>query len=127
MNLFISSKTNWCVEYENVSTTTFVMYEVEKFIEVNNLGLWQLKICALFVQQSLLEALEGESKFDFSMAEMNLKTLLEKTHNLIILSLGDKVLKQVLKEKTIVGLSMKLESLYMTKFFVNSLVLIQDE
>lgn len=86
-----------------------------------------MKICALFVQQSLLEALEGESKFDFSMAEMNLKTLLEKTHNLIILSLGDKVLKQVLKEKTIVGLSMKLESLYMTKFFVNSLVLIQDE
>jgi len=40
----------------------------------------------------------------------------------IILSLDDKVLRQVLKEKTVAGLWMKLISLYMTKSLVNCLV-----
>jgi len=59
------------------------------------------------------------------MAEKYNKQLLEKTHNTIFLSLDDNVLTQVLKDKIIKGLWIKLESLYMTKLLVNSLYLKQ--
>src|ERR1051325_3627911 len=52
-------------------------------------------------------------------------TIIEKAHNAILLSLGDKVLRQVTKETTTVGLWVKLESLYMTKSLVNRLYLKQ--
>jgi len=41
------------------------------------------------------------------------------------LSLGDKVLRQILKEKTTIGIRPKLEGLYMTKSLVNYLYLKQ--
>ena len=36
-----------------------IKYEIEKFIGVNDLDLWHLKMQALLVQQSFLEALKG--------------------------------------------------------------------
>ena len=86
----------------------FAKYEVEKFTGQNNFGLWRLKMRALLVHQ-------GKDK----------KILLDKAHSAIILSLGDKVLRQVSKEKTAVGIWSKLEDLYMTKSLVNRLYLKQ--
>lgn len=51
--------------------------------------------------------------------------MIEKAHTVIILSLGDKVLRQVSKEKTIAVVWAKLECLYMTKPFVNRLYMKQ--
>ena len=50
---------------------------------------------------------------------------MDKAHNAIILSLKDKVLRQVSKEKTTVGIWLKLEGLYMTKSLANHLYLKQ--
>ena len=47
--------------------------------------------------------------------------MVEKPYNVIILSLGDKVLRQVSKEKSATGVWSKLEGLYMTKSLVNRL------
>ena len=50
---------------------------------------------------------------------------MEKARSAIILSLGDKVLRKVSKEKTAAGVWSKLESLYMMKSLVNRLYLKQ--
>lgn len=86
-----------------------------------------MKMRALLVQQGLVEALEREAKLEKSMANKDKKAILEKTHNVIISSLGDKVLRQVFKEKkTSVGFWAKLEGLYMTKSLANRLYLKQS-
>ena len=53
------------------------------------------------------------------------KTVIEKNHNAIILSIGDKVLRHVSKEKTAAGVWSKLEGLYMTIFLANRIYLKQ--
>ena len=50
---------------------------------------------------------------------------MEKAHSAIILSLGDKVLRKVSKEKIVARVWSSLESLYMTKSLVNCLYLKQ--
>ncbi|RZB80703.1 Retrovirus-related Pol polyprotein from transposon TNT 1-94 [Glycine soja] len=101
-------------------------YEVEKFTGQNDFGLWRLKMRALLVQQGLVEALDGEVKLEKMMAGGNKKTLLQKAHSAIILSLGDKVLRQVSKETIAAGVWSKLEGLYMTKSLFNRLYLKQS-
>jgi len=59
---------------------TSTKYEVDKFTSLNDIRLWRLKICALLVQQGLLEALEGKCRLDVAMEKMDKKTLLEKGH-----------------------------------------------
>jgi len=59
------------------------------------------------------------------MDKKDRKALLEKAHSVIVLSLKDKVLRHVLKEKTAARLWIKLEILYMTKSLVNNLYLKQ--
>lgn len=51
--------------------------------------------------------------------------MIEKALNTIILSLGDKVLRQVSKKKMTTGVWRKLEGLYMTKSLVNHMYLKQ--
>jgi len=72
-------------------------------------------MCVLLVELSFLETLEGKSNLHRTMDEKDMTKLLEKAHNAIVLSLGDKVLRQVSKEKTTTRLWMKLEKFYMTK------------
>ena len=51
--------------------------------------------------------------------------MLEKAHSALLLSLGDKVLRQVCKESSAAVVWSKLEALYMTKSLVNRLYLRQ--
>jgi len=46
------------------------------------------------------------------MVKKDKKSLLEKTRNVVVLSLGDKMLRHVSKEKTTIRLWTKLESLH---------------
>jgi len=49
--------------------------------------------CLLFwYNKAFNGGLEGESEHDVAMVEKDMKTLLEKAHNVIFLSLNDKVL-----------------------------------
>lgn len=94
-------------------------YEVEKFTGQNHFGMQRLKIRDLLVQQGLEEVLKGDFKLKKSMSEKDKKEMLEKAHSAIILSLGDKVIRQVSKEKTTTRVWSKLEGLYMIKSLVN--------
>lgn len=49
--------------------------------------------------------------------------LMERTHRVTLLYLSNKVLWEVVQEEMIVGLWLKLESLYMTKSLTNRLFL----
>jgi len=86
-----------------------VNYEVEKFTSQNDFGLWRLKMRALFVHQGLEEALQGETALNAKLEERDKKILMDKAHNAIILSLGDKLPRQVSKEKITVGIWSKLQ------------------
>ena len=67
-------------------------YEIEKFTGVNNFDLWHLKMKALLVQQGCLEALKGATTMDAVLKDKEKTTMVDKSHNTILLSLGDKVL-----------------------------------
>jgi len=45
---------------------TFIKYEFEKFTDLNDFKLQQLRMHSLLVQQGLLKALEGKSKLDIT-------------------------------------------------------------
>jgi len=75
----------------------FAMYAVEKFTSQNDFGLWRLKMRALLVHQGLEESLQGETALDAKLEERDKKILMDKAHSAIILSLGDKVPRQVSK------------------------------
>ena len=100
-------------------------FEVEKFTCSNDFGLWRVKMRALLIHQGLEDALRGIGGLPATMSDQDKKALMEKAHNAIILSLGDKVLRKVSKEKTTDGVWAKLEGLYMTKYLVNRLYLKQ--
>ena len=99
-------------------------FEAEKFTGKNDFGLWRLKMRAM---QGLADALKGDEKGKGKDEEADPKEtakreeMFERAHSAIILNLGDKVLREVAKEKTAAGIWSKLESLYMTKSLANRL------
>uniref|UniRef100_A0A803P430 Retrovirus-related Pol polyprotein from transposon TNT 1-94-like beta-barrel domain-containing protein n=1 Tax=Cannabis sativa TaxID=3483 RepID=A0A803P430_CANSA len=100
-------------------------FNLEKFIKKNNFGLWRVKMRALLVQYGIQDALVSAEKIKDVMTEKEKIEILEKAHIMIILSLGDKVLREVSKEITASSLWTKLECLYMTKSLANRLFLKQ--
>ncbi|KAH6816428.1 hypothetical protein C2S51_021248, partial [Perilla frutescens var. frutescens] len=72
-------------------------FDVEKFIDKSDFGLWKVKMRALLIQQGLKEALKQTSAS--SSGKENEKSedhaqILEKAHSMIILSLGNKSLRE---------------------------------
>lgn len=100
-------------------------YDLEKFNGKNDFGLWRLKMRAFLVQQGLGEALKGENSLPPTLSESERKEKMDKAHSALILSLGDKVLREVSKETTAAAIWLKLEHLYMTKSLANRLYLKQ--
>lgn len=96
-------------------------FEIQKITGVNDFGLWRLKTQALLVQLGFLEVFKGSENMDVTLTER--EKMIEKAHNAIILSLSDKLLRQVSKEKTTTNVWNKLEGLYMTKSLVNRMYL----
>ena len=105
-----------------LSTTRFV---IEKFNEKNDFSLWCVKMRALLVQEGLWKALKGKDALPATLSDEEKEDLLERAHSAILLSLGDKVLREIVDKETAVGLWLKLESRYMTKSLTNRLYMKQ--
>ncbi|KAE8683864.1 hypothetical protein F3Y22_tig00111166pilonHSYRG00202 [Hibiscus syriacus] len=100
-------------------------FDIEKFTRKNDFGLWRVKMRVFLVQQGIVEALQGPTTLPTAMPEKERNSILEKAHSAIILSLGDKALREVSRETTTQALWAKLELLYMTKSLANILFLKQ--
>ena len=100
--------------------------DLEKFTGQNDFNMWRIMIEALLITQGLGDAINpviksedaeaSSSRTPEQMAEID-----KKARSTIILSLGDSVIREVAKEKTVAGLWAKLEQLYMTKSLANRL------
>lgn len=69
-------------------------------------------------QQGLQDAPLGGKNMS-SLSNKEKTEILQKAHNTIILSLRDKVLREIAKEETAAGIWLKLENLYMIKSLAN--------
>ncbi|GJZ01979.1 hypothetical protein Tco_0519940 [Tanacetum coccineum] len=100
--------------------SSITRFDIEKFDGKNDFGLWQIKMCALMVQQGCDAALET---LPADMEAGENAALMKKAYNTLILCLGDRVLREVTKETSAAGIWTKLTSLYMTKSLANRLYL----
>lgn len=98
-------------------------YEIEKFDGTNDFAIWKLKMLALLGNLGLDEALEGESKMPADYSDEKKKDIMKRAYNTLILSLSDKVIREITKMKTVAEVWLKLESLYMTKTLSSRLYL----
>ncbi|KAH9705464.1 hypothetical protein KPL70_011882 [Citrus sinensis] len=87
--------------------------DVEKFTRENDFHLWRLKMRALLVHQGIEEVLEDPrtSKKISKVKDEDMQDAMDKAHITIILSLGDRVLREVRDQTTAAGLWKKLEDL----------------
>ncbi|KAL8487130.1 hypothetical protein ACS0TY_023704 [Phlomoides rotata] len=76
---------------------------------------------ALLVHHGLASALKMDGSEESSATAAKKVEINEKAHSAIILCLGDKPLREVSKEKTVIDVWRKLESLYQTKSVSNKL------
>ena len=105
-------------------------YNIEKFNGSNGFSLWKIKMQTLLDNLGLKEALKEESR-DKDKVGDGIKTLSanqradieEKAFNTLILSLGDKVLREVSKMTIALEIWKKLDSLYLTKTLSSRLYL----
>ncbi|WVZ13024.1 hypothetical protein V8G54_017554 [Vigna mungo] len=112
--------------FKNSQETMATKFDVEKFNGANDFGLWKIKMEAILIQQGCDEALKGESRMSDAMTQEEKKKMGDKARSAIILCLGDKVLREVAKEKTAAEIWAKLESLYMTRSLAHRLCLKQQ-
>ncbi|GJW67384.1 retrovirus-related pol polyprotein from transposon TNT 1-94 [Tanacetum coccineum] len=96
--------------------SSITRFDIEKFDGKNDFGLWQIKMRALMVQQGCDAALET---LPVDMEACEKAALMKKAYSILILCLGDRVLREVTKETTAAGIWTKLTSLYMTKSLAN--------
>nr|GEW55048.1 retrovirus-related Pol polyprotein from transposon TNT 1-94 [Tanacetum cinerariifolium] len=95
-------------------------FDIEKFDENNDFGLWQINVRALMVQKgcdAALEILLVDTKASEKAA------LMKKAYSTLIICLSDWVLRAVTKETTAAGIWTKMTSLYITKSLANRLYL----
>ncbi|KAH9648352.1 hypothetical protein KPL70_025549 [Citrus sinensis] len=100
--------------------------DLEKFTGKNDFNMWKVKIEALLITHGLRDALEPVTKKEgkeesFSKTPEMAAEIDKKVRSTIILSLGDSVIREVAKEKTVTDLWAKLEKIYMTKSLANRL------
>nr|GEW28761.1 retrovirus-related Pol polyprotein from transposon TNT 1-94 [Tanacetum cinerariifolium] len=99
---------------------TGAKFDIEKFDKTGDFGLWRIKMRDLLIQhrceaalEVLLANMEGQAK-----DELN-----KKAYSVVILCLGNKVLREVTGETTAAGVWSKHETLYMTNSLDNKLYL----
>lgn len=77
---------------------------------------------AHMVEQGLIAALKGDASFSKDFDATMKSSVMEKAHSSLILSLGDKVLREVAKLETTKEIWEKLEELYTVKTVANKLI-----
>jgi precorrin-2 methylase len=100
--------------------------DIEKFTGSNDFGLWKVKMRAILTQQKYVEAIKGVTQMPATLSAAEKTEMDEKALSAIILCLGDKVLREVAKEKTAAAMWTKLDSLYMTKSLAHKQLLKQQ-
>ena len=98
-------------------------FDIEKFDRTNDFGLWKMKMLAHLGNMGLVKALEGASTLPMTMDDEKKQEVLERAYNTLILSLSDKVSREIMKMKSATEVWLKLEYLYMTKSLSNRLYL----
>ncbi|KAL8532034.1 hypothetical protein ACS0TY_008585 [Phlomoides rotata] len=79
-------------------------FDVEKLTDKIDFSLWKMKVRALLIHQGLGAALRKEEPSDKGKGKVeDFEEIQEKAHSMIILCLGDKVLREVSKETTAVA------------------------
>nr|GEW29775.1 retrovirus-related Pol polyprotein from transposon TNT 1-94 [Tanacetum cinerariifolium] len=99
---------------------TRAKFNIKKFDETSDFVLWRIKMCALLIQHGYEAALE------VLLADMKAQTkagLNKKAHSIVILCLGNKILREVTGETTASRVWSKLETLYMKRSLANKLYL----
>ena len=79
-------------------------FDLEKFTKKNDFKLWRVKTRALLVQQRIQSTFLGKDKLLEDLTEKEKTKRLEKSHSDIILSLRDKLVRKVSKQKTVATL-----------------------
>jgi len=90
-------------------------WDIEKFTGSNNFGLWKVKMRAIIIEQKCVEALKEEAHMPAHLTLAEKTEMNDKVVSVIILCLGDNVLRAVARETIDVSMWNKLDSLYMTK------------
>ncbi|GJT40343.1 hypothetical protein Tco_1325641 [Tanacetum coccineum] len=86
-------------------------FDIEKFNGTGDFKLWRIKMHALLIQNGCKEAL---SVLPADMEAQTKAELNKKAYSIMILCLGNKVLRKVTGETTAAEVWSKLETLYMT-------------
>src|SRR6516165_2995933 len=97
--------------------------KIERFDGTGDFAIWRMKMLALLGNMGLDEALEGEDALPEKWTANKKKEVLKKAYNTLILSLSDKVCRQISYEKTTEEVWSKLDTLYMKKTLSNRLYL----
>ncbi|GJX64372.1 copia LTR rider [Tanacetum coccineum] len=105
--------------------SSIAKFDIKKFDGSNDFGLWHMKMWCLLIQHGWEAVLDP---FPGTMTDADktaaLKTdVYKKAHSALLLCLDNKVLREVNKESSAVGVWLKLETLYMTKSLANKLYL----
>ncbi|GKA84946.1 hypothetical protein Tco_0806600 [Tanacetum coccineum] len=95
---------------------TSIKFDIEKFDGKNDFGLWQVRMKALLEQQGLAATLEELHAATIVSYDSIIR---KKAYNALILCLGNQVLREITKERTISGIWKKLKTLYMTQSLAN--------
>nr|GEW04787.1 retrotransposon protein, putative, Ty1-copia subclass [Tanacetum cinerariifolium] len=99
---------------------TGAKFDIEKFDETGDFGIWRIKMRALLIQHRCEAALEvlPEDMEPQVKTELN-----KKAHSAVILCLGNNVLREVTGKTTVARVWSKLETLYMIKSLAKKLYL----
>jgi hypothetical protein len=102
-------------------------WDIEKYIGVNDFGLWKVKMEVVLIQQKCEKALKGEGVLPVTMSRAEKTEMVDKAMSTIVLCLGNKVLREVANEPTAASMWSKFEYLYMTKSLAHRQFLKQQE
>jgi len=75
-------------------------WDIEKLTGDNDFGLWKVKMEAVLMQQKCEKALKGECALPITMSRAEKTEMVDKVRSVIVLCLGDKVLRETTKEPT---------------------------
>jgi cell division cycle protein 20 (cofactor of APC complex) len=102
-----------------IKVTLTMKFDVEKFNGMNDFNLWRIRLHNLLVQQGLFKVLKGIDCLPKRMDDKDKKNIMEQALSAIQLCLSNEVMRKVIEETTIIGLWIKLETLYMNKSLMN--------
>ena len=74
-------------------------WEIEKFFANNDFGQWKIKMQAILIQEKCIDALKSETLMTTGLTQVQKTEMVDKARSVIILCLGDKVLREVTMDK----------------------------